>query len=43
MNSSDTPIINGYQIYHNYIREHMALDGLTPAEIAGIKVEGKNK
>ncbi len=32
-----------YQIYHNYIREHMALDSLTPAEVDWIKVEGKNK
>ena len=43
LKKKDTPIIDGYQIYHNYIREHMALDGLTPAEVAGIKVEGKNK
>lgn len=39
----NTSIIDGYLIYHNYIRQHMALDGLTPAEVAGIKVEGKNK
>ncbi len=38
----DTPILKGYQIYHNYIREHEALS-MTPAEKAGIKVEGKNK
>ena len=43
LKKKNTPIIDGYQIYHNYIREHMALDGLTPAEVAGIKVEGKNK
>ena len=30
-------------IYYNYMRECMALDGLIPAEVAGIKVEGKNK
>ncbi|MGD0424093.1 MAG: DDE-type integrase/transposase/recombinase [Candidatus Bathyarchaeia archaeon] len=39
----DTPILSGYQIYHNYIRPHEALGGKTPAEKAGIKVEGKNK
>jgi len=39
----DTPILKGYQIYHNYIREHEGLDGKTPAEACGIKVEGKNK
>ncbi|MDN5868284.1 MAG: DDE-type integrase/transposase/recombinase [Candidatus Nitrosocosmicus sp.] len=39
----DTPILKGYQIYHNYIREHEALKGQTPAEKCGIKIEGKNK
>jgi putative transposase len=28
----DTPILKGYQLYHNYIREHESLDGKTPAE-----------
>jgi len=37
-----TPILQGYQLYHNFIRAHDAL-GKTPAEAAGIKVEGKNK
>jgi transposase-like protein/predicted nucleic acid-binding Zn finger protein len=40
---SDTPILKGYQIYHNYIRPHEALDGATPAEMCGIHVEGQNK
>jgi len=31
------------EIFHNYIRPHMALKGKTPAEIAGITVEGENK
>jgi putative transposase len=39
----DTPILKGYQIYHNYIREHEGLDGKTPAEACGITIEGKNK
>jgi len=39
----DTPILKGYQIYHNFIREHKGLDGKTPAEAAGIKVEGENR
>ncbi len=39
----DSPILAGYQIYHNYIRPHEALEGETPAEKAGIKVKGKNK
>jgi hypothetical protein len=39
----DTPILAGIQIYHNYLRPHEALDGKTPAEAAGIKVDGDNK
>jgi len=39
----DTPILTGYQLFHNYIRPHMALKGKTPAEVAGIEVKGKNK
>lgn len=39
----DTPILQGYQIFHNYIRPHEALDGKTPSEACGITVEGKNK
>jgi len=39
----DTAILTGMQIYHNYIRPHLALEGATPAEKAGIKVEGENK
>jgi putative transposase len=39
----DTPILRGYQIYHNYIREHQALSGRTPAEVSGITIQGENK
>ncbi len=39
----DTPMLSGYQIFHNYIRPHETLDGKTPAEVCGIKVEGENK
>ena len=38
-----TPILQGMQIYHNYIREHEGLNGKTPAEACGIEVQGKNK
>ena len=43
LKKSDTPILAGYQIYHNYVRPHEALGGKTPADMAGIKVEGENK
>jgi len=39
----DTPILTGYQIFHNYFREHEGLNGITPAEASGIKIEGQNK
>lgn len=42
LEKSDTPILTGMQIFHNYIRPHMALEGKTPAEVAGIKVKGEN-
>jgi hypothetical protein len=38
-----SPLLRGYQIYHNYLRPHMALDGRTPSEAAGIEVKGKDK
>jgi len=43
LKTPETPIISGMQIYHNYVRPHMALDGKTPAEVAGIEVKGENK
>ena len=39
----DSPLIDGYQIYHNYVRPHMGLDGKTPAEACGIEIKGNNK
>lgn len=43
LKKEDTPIIDGYKIFHNYIRTHEGLDGKTPAEASGIKIEGNNK
>jgi len=43
LKKEDSPILKGYQVFHNYIREHEGLDGKTPAEACGIRVEGKNK
>ena len=39
----DSPVLTGMQINHNFIRPHMGLQGRTPAEVAGIKVEGQNR
>lgn len=39
----DTEILRGYQLYHNYVRPHEALDGKTPADLCGIKIEGQHK
>ena len=43
LKTKDTPILAGYQIFHNYIRPHEGLEGKTPSEACGIKIEGKNK
>jgi putative transposase len=42
LKTEDSPILKGLQIYHNYFRPHMGLDGKTPAEASGIIVEGEN-
>lgn len=38
-----TPILSGYQLFHNYIRTHEGLNGKTPAEACGIQIQGQNK
>jgi len=40
---TDTSILKGLQVYHNFIRPHEGLNGATPADRAGIKIEGDNK
>jgi putative transposase len=39
----NTPILTGYQLFHNYMRPHEALKGKTPAEVCGIEIGGDNK
>jgi transposase-like protein len=39
----ESPLLTGLQIYHNYVRPHMGLHDRTPAELAGITVEGHDK
>jgi transposase-like protein len=36
-------LLEAMRIYYNYIKPHMGLDGKTPAEASGIKIEGNNK
>jgi len=43
LKTTETSILKGYQIFHNYIRPHEGLERKTPSEACGIKVEGKNK
>jgi hypothetical protein len=44
MLSEETILLNGMQIYHNYIRDHQGLkDKNTPAEKCGIDIEGENQ
>lgn len=43
LKTSNSPILTGLQIYHNYVRSHMALDGQTPADKAGIEIKGNDK
>jgi len=43
LKKSDTAVLKGYQLYHNFVRPHEALDGKTPAEACGIVIEGQDK
>jgi transposase-like protein len=43
LKTKGTAILQGYQLFHNYIRPHEALDGKTPSEACGITIEGQNK
>lgn len=41
---ADSPIFQGAQIYHNFIKPHMSLkDEMTPSEAVGIIVQGENR
>lgn len=41
--SKDSVIFDGCQLYHNYVRPHMALNGKTPAQACGIEIRGQDK
>jgi hypothetical protein len=36
-------MFDGYQLYHNYLRSYKELEDKTPADKAGIKINGNNK
>jgi transposase-like protein len=40
---TDTPILTGLEIFHNYVRPNEGIGGRTPSELAGITVRGENK
>lgn len=39
----ETSILQGMQVYHNFIKPHEGLDGKTPAEACEIELKGDNK
>ncbi len=43
LKKDNSPAITGIQLYHNYIKPHSALNNDTPADRAGIKINGDNK
>jgi hypothetical protein len=43
LKKKDTPLLTGYQIFHNYVRPHVGLNGMTPAEKCCIKIDGDDK
>ncbi len=42
--SYKTPLEEGQRIqYNNFVKPHMALDGKTPGEVAGLDVKGRKE
>lgn len=41
--SGKTPIAEGQRIHYNFVKPHEALEGQTPAERAGVGVDGQDK
>jgi transposase-like protein len=41
--SAKTPIAEGQRIHYNFVKPHMALGGKTPAQEAGLVLEGEDK
>ena len=43
LKKDDSPSIAGIRLYHNYLRPHSSLNNDTPADRAGVKIEGEKK
>jgi hypothetical protein len=43
LEQKDSPVLIAYQLFHNYIRPHKAINNRTPADVAGIKIKGKDR
>lgn len=41
--SMKTQIAEGQRIQYNFVKAHMALEGQTPAQVAGIGIKAKDK
>ena len=41
--SIKTPLAEGQRIHYNFVKPHQALEGQTPADVAGIGVKAENK
>ena len=39
----DSPLFDGFQTFYNFSKKHGGIDKKTPAEMAGILVDGNNK
>lgn len=39
----DAPLAEGARIHYNFVKPHEALDGQTPAQAAGVGVDGRDK
>ncbi len=42
-NQSAQTVVEGFRIYYNWVKPHMALNGRTPAEVAGVGVDESNR
>ena len=40
---TDSVMFDDYQIYHNYVRPHVSLDGKAPSEACDITTQGDDK